>query len=67
MNPLLAEDTAVANEIFKYVAGGEAVAIVALSVTVWKLVMMGRNDIIALIPVLKENNELLKDVKEFLK
>ena len=42
-------------------------AIVALSVTVWKLVMMGRNDIIALIPVLKENNELLKDVKEFLK
>lgn len=67
MIPLLADDGAVSNDLFKWVAGGEAVAIVAMSLFIVKLVGMGRSDLIALIPVLRENNELLKEVKEFLK
>lgn len=63
MIPFLAEDGAIANDLFKWLCGGEALAIIAMAGYIVKLQATARADMLANLPVLTLAREMLESVK----
>lgn len=63
MIPLLAEDGSISNDLFKWLCGGEALAIIAMAGYIVKLQATARSDMLANLPVLTLAREMLESVK----
>lgn len=63
MIPLLAEDGAISNDLFKYLCGGLVLAVVGLAGYIVKLHATGRADMLANLPVLTLAKEMLESAK----
>ena len=61
---LLAEDGSISNDLFKYIAGALAFAVVGLCGYIVKLQATARTDMMANLPVLTLCREMLENVKE---